>query len=102
VLTIQDDEKPVLRVQQAPEPRWYSESDVATVSATATDNVGVVGVQFLLDGAPLGNEDTTAPYSVRWNTNTAAVTRGSHTLSARARDAAGNVTTSAGVPVTVQ
>src|SRR5262249_22659939 len=42
-----------------------------TVSATASDNVGVVGVQFILDGANLGGEDTTAPYSVSWNTTTA-------------------------------
>ena len=28
-----------------------------TVSANASDNVGVAGVQFLLDGAPLGTED---------------------------------------------
>ena len=37
-----------------------------TVSANATDNVGVAGVQFLLDGADLAAEDTTAPYSVSW------------------------------------
>ena len=36
-----------------------------TVTATATDdNVGVVGVQFKLDGANLGAEDTTAPYAL--------------------------------------
>ena len=52
-----------------------------TVSATASDNVGVAGVQFKLDGANLGAEDTTAPYSVTWNTTTA--TNGSHTLTAR-------------------
>jgi hypothetical protein len=69
-----------------------------TVSANASDNVGVVGVQFLLDGAPLGAEDTTAPYSVSWNTTT--VSNGAHVLSARARDAAGNQTTSAVVNVT--
>ena len=39
-----------------------------TVTATAADNVGVAGVQFLLDGAHLGAEDTTAPYSLAWNT----------------------------------
>ena len=39
-------------------------SGTVTVSANASDNVGVVGVQFLLDGANLGAEDTTAPYSV--------------------------------------
>ena len=70
-----------------------------TVSATAGDNVGVVGVQFKLDGANLGAEDTTAPYSITWNTTTA--TNGSHTLTAVARDAAGNTTTSAPVTVTV-
>jgi hypothetical protein len=70
-----------------------------TVSATAADNVGVAGVQFLLDGAALGTEVTTAPYSMSWNSTTA--TNGAHTLSARARDAAGNTTTSATVSVTV-
>jgi len=70
-----------------------------TVSADASDNVGVVGVQFQLDGAPLGAEDTTAPYSATWNTATASI--GTHTLSAVARDAANNVGTSASVTVTV-
>src|SRR6266480_2738772 len=70
-----------------------------SVTASASDNVGVVGVQFLLDGANLGVEDTTAPYSVSWNTTTAS--NGSHTLTAVARDAAGNRTTSAPVTVTV-
>ena len=41
-----------------------------TVSATASDNVGVAGVQFKLDGANLGAEDTTSPYSVTWNSTT--------------------------------
>ncbi len=74
-------------------------SGTVTVSASASDNVGVVGVQFLLDGANLGPEDTTAPYTVSWNTTTAA--NGTHTLSARARDAAGNTATSAPVSVSV-
>jgi hypothetical protein len=70
-----------------------------TVSASATDNVGVVGVQFLLDSANLGAEVTMPPYAVIWDTTTAG--SGAHTLSAVARDAAGNLGTSAGVPVTV-
>ncbi|MBI3408481.1 MAG: fibronectin type III domain-containing protein [Planctomycetes bacterium] len=69
------------------------------LSADASDDVGVAGVQFLLDGATLGAEDTVAPYTVSWNTATAS--RGTHTLSARARDAAGNLTTSATVSVNV-
>src|SRR5437867_423054 len=70
-----------------------------SVTANASDNVGVVGVQFTLDGANLGAEDTTVPYAVSWNTTTA--TNGSHTLTAVARDAAGNRTTSVAVTVTV-
>jgi glucose/arabinose dehydrogenase len=70
-----------------------------TVSASASDNVGVAGVQFLLDGASLSAEDTTSPNSITWNTTTAP--DGAHVLSARARDAAGNATTSSGVTVTV-
>ncbi|HXI30676.1 MAG TPA: Ig-like domain-containing protein, partial [Vicinamibacterales bacterium] len=74
-------------------------SGTVTVAANATDNVGVAGVQFLLDGANLGAEDTAAPYTLAWDTRTA--TNASHTLTARARDAAGNTTTSAAVTVTV-
>jgi putative lipoic acid-binding regulatory protein len=70
------------------------------VSATASDNVGVAGVQFRLDGANLGAEDTTSPYSISWNTTTAA--NGSHTLTAVARDAAGNTATASSITVTVQ
>ncbi|TMH84823.1 MAG: hypothetical protein E6H45_10580, partial [Betaproteobacteria bacterium] len=70
------------------------------VTASASDNVGVVGVQFLLDNGVNGSADvTTAPYSVSWNTATAS--DGSHTITAVARDAAGNSKTSAPVTVTV-
>lgn len=71
-----------------------------TVTATATDNVGVVGVQFLIDGVPFGAEDTIAPYSAAWNT-VGLVTGQSHVLSARARDAAGNESAATSVSVTV-
>src|SRR2546422_1619717 len=70
-----------------------------TVSAGATDNVGIVGVQFKLDGINLGAEDTANSYSISWNSTLAA--NGTHTLAAVARDAAGNTATSAAVSVTV-
>ncbi|HWA25846.1 MAG TPA: glycoside hydrolase family 9 protein [Lacunisphaera sp.] len=70
-----------------------------TLTASASDNVGVAGVQFQLDGANLGAEDTAAPFTAPWNSST--VSNGAHTLRAIARDAAGNITTSAGVSVTV-
>jgi len=74
-------------------------SGTVSVAATATDSVGVSAVQFTLDGANLASEDTTAPYSVNWDTT--ATTNGTHTITATARDAAGNVSTSDNTVVTV-
>jgi hypothetical protein len=65
-----------------------SVSGTVTIAATASDNVGVAGVQFLLDNNPLGAEDTTSPYSISWNTTTAS--NGTHILRAVATDTAGN------------
>jgi glucose/arabinose dehydrogenase/PKD repeat protein len=74
-------------------------SGTITVTASASDDVAVGGVQFQLDGAALGAEDTAAPYSVPWLTN--AASNGSHRLTAVARDGAGHQTTAAPVDVTV-
>src|SRR5947208_661899 len=74
-------------------------SGTITVSATASDNVGVVGVQYKLDGANLSAEQTIAPYAISWDTT--AATNAAHTLTAVARDAAGNAATSAPVTITV-
>ncbi|MEK7569877.1 MAG: Ig-like domain-containing protein [Patescibacteria group bacterium] len=74
-------------------------SGTVTLAANALDNVGVVGVQFKVDGANVGAEDTTSGYAVSWNA--ASVSSGSHVITAVARDAAGNTTTSASVTVTV-
>lgn len=74
-------------------------SGTSTVTAAASDNVGVAGVQFKLDGVNLGAEVLAAPYSIGWDTT--SVAGGSHTLTAVARDAAGNTTTAAPIAVTV-
>lgn len=65
-----------------------------TISADATDLVGVTSVEFLVDGAVVGTS-TTAPYSASWT-----ATEGTHSITARASDAAGNIGTSAAVSVT--
>lgn len=74
-------------------------SGAVTVTAVATDNIGVTGVQFKLDGANLGGIDTTSPYSVSWDTT--AAPNGAHTITAVASDAAANSTTATPVGVTV-
>jgi glutamine cyclotransferase len=70
-----------------------------TIKANASDTSGVTQVVFYDGGTVLGT-DTTAPYSVSWNLLSAA--KGTHTLTARATDAVGNVTTSAAISVTVK
>ncbi len=74
-------------------------SGTVTLAATAADDRGVTGVRLRVDGADLGAEDTSAPYQAQWDTTQSAA--GSHTLTAVARDAAGNATTSAPVTVNV-
>jgi Big-like domain-containing protein len=74
-------------------------SGTITVSANATDAIGMAGVQFKLDGANLGAEDTTPPYSVSLNTTTIA--NGLHTLTAVARNTSALTTTAVPVTVTV-
>jgi hypothetical protein len=70
----------------------------AAVNATASDNVGVTKVELYVDGA-LKSTDTTAPYSFSWDST--SVANGSHSLTAKAYDAALNVGTSTAVGVTV-
>jgi len=69
------------------------------LTASASDNVGVAGVQFLIDGVDYGGEDTSAPFASSWSS--AAVSNGTHTVAAIARDAAGNKRTSTAISVTV-
>ncbi len=70
-----------------------------TLSANASDNIGVAGVQFKVNGNNMNSEDTSAPYSVVWDST--KVPNGTYTITAVARDAANNSATSAAVQVTV-
>jgi Big-like domain-containing protein len=55
------------------------------VTASASDKVGVVGVQFKVDAANLGAEITAVPYSI--TTDTTTVPNGSYAFTAVARGA---------------
>jgi hypothetical protein len=73
-------------------------SGTVSIAATASDDVGVARVEFLVDGT-VAATDTTAPWSTAWNTDTVAL--GTRRLTARAFDAAGNSRTSGTRSVTV-
>jgi glucose/arabinose dehydrogenase/PKD repeat protein len=80
-------------------PTGGTVSGAVTLKATASDDVGVSGVQFLVDGSAVGSEDTSSPYEVQWSST--SVPNGTHKITARAKDTAGNTTTSSEVSVTV-
>jgi arylsulfatase A-like enzyme len=67
------------------------------LTAQALDNMGVDGIQFKVDGTPVGSEIAEDPFQVIWDTT--GVPLGQHVVTAVARDAAGNQTTSPGVTV---
>jgi subtilisin family serine protease/PKD repeat protein len=69
-----------------------------TVSASASDDVGVTRVSFFINGAFVG-ADTTEPYEYIWDTTRGG--NGNHALTAKAYDASGNVGLSGAVGVTV-
>ena len=73
-------------------------SGTITLSASATDNVGVSLVEFYIDGVLKGSTNI-APYTLALNSNT--LSNASHTLSAKAYDAANNVGLSNSVSFTV-
>ena len=84
------DTEPPVAILTSPADQSPSLSGTLTLTATASDNVGVVGVRFQVDGEDLGAEDVAAPYEAVLPATT-AYTTGVHVLRARARDAAGNV-----------
>ena len=69
-----------------------------SLTATATDNVGVTGVEFQVDGVQVGGTLASAPYAT--SIDSTAYASGQHVVRVRASDAAGN--TSAWSTATVQ
>lgn len=63
-------------------------SGTIEILADATDDRGVAGVQFMLDGEPLADKMESAPYKISWDSN--SVENGEYSLTAVAWDAAKN------------
>ena len=74
-------------------------SQLVTLTATASDNIGVSYLQFKVDGAVVGQTAYVAPYTIRWDSK--EVGNGAHTITAVAYDGNGNSGTSSSVSVTV-
>jgi hypothetical protein len=83
-------------------PGPFTPPATVAINATATDNVGGTGVAKVdfYDGATLKGTDTSAPYSYSWSVTSADL--GTHTWTAKAYDAAGNVATSPALSLKVR
>jgi hypothetical protein len=105
LVTIKDDDiatvdttAPTVALTSPANATTYTSAQTVTITASASDNVGVSKVE-LYDGTTLKGTDTTAPYSFAW-----AITsdnNGSHSLTAKAYDAAGNSKISSAVTMSV-
>lgn len=73
-------------------------SDMVTIAANASDNVGVAKVEFYIDNVLKGS-DSSSPFTYAWNTALSA--NGSHTLKTIAYDTSFNSGSSAVVTVSV-
>lgn len=80
-------------------PQGDKVAGAVQVLAPTGDDRRVDKVEFMKDGIKIG-EDTSAPFTTTWNTTSGD--NGAHTLTTKATDDAGNVTTSQATSVTVQ
>src|SRR5438477_1284855 len=97
--TVQPDTTPPVVTVTAP-ANGATVSGTITLTATATDPDSAVSfVQFQVDGANVGAQLTTAPYSLSLNTTT--LSNATHSLTAVAQDPSRNVGTSGAVTITV-
>ena len=94
-VTVLDTTSPTVNLASLPPS--VSGTQILTANASDTQS-GIASVQFLVDGQPLATV-TAAPYTFSWNTT--SVSNIQHTLTAIAKDGAGNTATSAPVTVTV-
>jgi hypothetical protein len=83
----------------APSDGAVVSGSLVTLTATASDNVAVANVQFIIGGDNVGSAVTSPPYATVWDST--RVGDGSYTLYAVAQDTSGNYMTSS-VRVTVK
>ncbi|MFH1026092.1 MAG: Ig-like domain-containing protein, partial [Nitrospirota bacterium] len=93
-----DTTPPSVSITTPPSGTTYTTAQTVTINASASDNIGVAKVEFY-DGSILKATDTSAPYNYAWSFTGAD--NGNHNWTAKAYDAAGNVTSSSTVSLTV-
>jgi chitodextrinase len=82
-----DTTPPSVSITIPPNNTTYTTAQTVTITASASDNVGVTKVEFY-DGSTLKGTDITSPYNYSWSITSAD--NGTHNWTAKAYDAANN------------
>ena len=90
-------QKPSVSLTSPANGATFNQPAKVDLAAAASDPDGAVAKVGFYDGSKLIGEDTTAPYTWRWNVSVV----GKHVLTARATDSAGATATSGPVTITV-
>jgi hypothetical protein len=88
---------PTVALTQPSNGATFTPPATVTLAATASDPDGTIAKVEFFNGTTKLGEDTTAPYDFTWS----GVAAGTYTLTARATDDLGGVTTSAASTITV-
>jgi hypothetical protein len=97
-VTVAGNAPPIVTITSPADGATFAWKPTITIGATASDPDGTVAKVEFRDGTTLLGTDASAPYSYTWRN----VPSGSHSLTARATDNSGAVTTSAPVAITVR
>lgn len=87
IVVVGDLTAPIVNLLSPANGASYNTGDVITISSSASDNVGISNLSISINGTVVGSSASSS-YAYSWNTASAA--SGIHTITATARDAAGN------------
>jgi hypothetical protein len=95
--------KPAVVIASPPSGSQFFEGDIVTVQSTATDSIGIVRVELVVDGAtvtadspPVAQGQPSFNVAQKWK-----ATQGNHTIIVRAVNSGGTVSSPAGISVSV-
>ncbi|MBI4056692.1 MAG: hypothetical protein HY399_03995, partial [Elusimicrobia bacterium] len=85
-------------VVTSPQNNSLNLSGTVVLTAGVPNTQCTAGITFRVDGSTIGFEDTVAPYTLNWNSN--SVLNGTHTITALLRDSNNNISVS--YPILIQ
>ncbi|MDB5271816.1 MAG: hypothetical protein JWO58_183 [Chitinophagaceae bacterium] len=96
-ITVKVDQAPTVSITSPANNATFTSPATVNITATASDTDGTISKVDFYNGTTLLGSDNTSPYSYSWT----GVTAGTYTLTAKATDNLGTVTTSSTITIVV-